>query len=102
MARRAEQTRRLANCTHIKLVHKPHATQRLAISRVRHDGTNTIERESVPMPPDGKIAQTKHVGCMAVLGCTELVATNERRTIRERAVEIGLRRLSIKRRERLP
>ena len=46
------------------------ATQRLAISRVRLDGTNTIERESVPMPPDAKIALTEQVGCMAVLGRT--------------------------------
>ena len=45
------------------------------------------------MPPDGKNAATKHVGCMAVLGCTELVATNERRMMREWAIEIGLLRL---------
>ena len=69
------------------------AAQRLAISRVRLDGTNTIERESVPMPPDGKIAPTEHVGCMAVLGRTGLNATNERRTIQERAIEKGVRRL---------
>ena len=60
----------MANRTHTKTVHKPHAAQRLAISRVRLDGTNTIERESVPMPPDAKIALTEQVGCMAVLGRT--------------------------------
>ena len=69
------------------------ATQRLAISRVRHDGTSMIERESVTVPPDGKIAATEHVGCMAVLGRTGLNATNERRTIQERAIEKGVRRL---------
>ena len=69
------------------------AAQRLAISRVRLDGTNTIEQESLTMPPDAKIAPTEHVGCMAVLGRTGLNATNERRTIRERAIEKGVRRL---------
>ena len=55
--------------------------ERLAISRVRLDGANKIEREHLTMPPDGKIAPTEHVGCMAVLGRTGLNATNERRTI---------------------
>ena len=44
--------------------------QRLAISRVRLDGANKIERENLTMPPDGEIAPTEHVGCMAVLGRT--------------------------------
>ena len=39
---------------------------------------------------------------MAVLGRTGFVATNEYRTMRKRVIEIGVRRLSIKRRERLP
>ena len=68
-ARRADQTRRLANHTHTKTLHKPHAAQRLAISRVRLTGTGVIERESLDVLPSAKIAPTKHVGCMAVLGC---------------------------------
>ena len=69
------------------------AAQRLAISRVRLDGANKIERENLTMPPDGEIAPTEHVGCMAVLGRTRLTATNERRTKQEWASEIAVRRL---------
>ena len=46
------------------------AAQRLAFSRVRQNGTNTVEHESLTMPPDAKIALTEQVGCMAVLGRT--------------------------------
>ena len=66
-ARRAEQTRRMANRTHTKTVYKLHAAQRLAISRVRHNGTGILDRESVDMLPSVKIALVEHVGCMAVL-----------------------------------
>ena len=69
------------------------ATQRLAISRVRLNEANCINRESLDVPPSAKIGPIKHVGCMAVLGRTGLNAMNERRTIRERAIEKGVRRL---------
>ena len=66
-ARRAEQTRRMANRTHTKAIHKPHAAQRLAISRVRQTEVDLLDRERPNMPPSVKIAPTEHVGCMAVL-----------------------------------
>ena len=44
------------------------ATQRLAISRMRDNGMDTIERESLALPPNAKMGQTEHVGCMAVFG----------------------------------
>ena len=44
------------------------AAQRLAISRVRLNEANMLDREGLDMPPSGKMGQTEHVGCMAVLG----------------------------------
>ena len=51
MAQRAEQTRRMANRTHTKTVHKPPAAQWLAISRVRHNGIGILERERLVATP---------------------------------------------------
>ena len=67
--------------------------QRIAISSVRHNSTSMTEATVLDVPPNGKIAQTEHVGCMAVLGRTRLTATNERRTKQEWASEIAVRRL---------
>ena len=67
-ARRAEQTRRLANHTHTKTLHKPPAAQRLAISRARRTEAHTLDQERLDMPPVRKIAPTEGVGCMAVFG----------------------------------
>ena len=58
----------MANRTHTKTVHKPHAAQRLAISRVRQDSTGLTEATALAAPLNGKIAPTEHVGCMAVFG----------------------------------
>ena len=69
------------------------ATQRIAISSLRHNSTRMTEATVLDVPPNGKIALTEQVGCMAVLGRTGLNATNERRTIQERAIEKGVRRL---------
>ena len=70
-----------------------YVAQRIAISRVRQTEVDLLDRERPNMPPSVKIAPTEHVGCMAVLGRTGLNATNERRTIQERAIEKGVRRL---------
>lgn len=42
--------------------------ERLAISRVRQARNDMLDRESISMPLSAKINQTKHVGCMTVLG----------------------------------
>ena len=58
----------MANRTHTKTVHKPHAAQRVAISRARLDEADVLDWENLGMPPSTKIAPTEGVGCMAVLG----------------------------------
>ena len=42
---------------------------KLAISRVRDNGTSMIERESLDTLPNAKIALIEQAGCIAVLVC---------------------------------
>ena len=67
-ARRAEQTRRLANRTHTKTLHKPHAAQRPAISRCPQ-GKDAIDREDDVAGSALQNRSDRAVGCMAMLGC---------------------------------
>ena len=91
MARRVEQTRRLANHTPIELVHKPHATQRIAFSR--SPGEEEQDKPGIA-PSYYEMVKSPRQDCRLQrgVGLPESVATNERRTKREWAIEILARR----------